>query len=134
MVSGHCSLKSNTSFACIYPFLCISGSARDYTGSLVEKERLRSFKTTLTEKKKVLQQQDDAIIEQVEKDEDIESEVFESGQFGESITRVLIKIDVVLNSTEINTAKHGEFSSVSPSLEQTVKSKLPKIDIKTIFG
>ena len=56
---------------------------QSYTGSLVEKERLQSFRTTLTEKKKVLQQQqDDAIIEHVEKDEDIESEIFENGEFG----------------------------------------------------
>ena len=47
---------------------------------------------------------------------------------------MLIRIDVVLNSSEVNIQKHGELSNVLPSPEQTVKSKLPKLTLKRFSG
>ncbi|XP_028397220.1 uncharacterized protein LOC114521030 [Dendronephthya gigantea] len=49
---------------------------QSYNGTLLEKERLQSWKSTLADKKSVLKQQDDAIMEQLDKDEDINGDIF----------------------------------------------------------
>lgn len=107
---------------------------QSYSGSLLEKEKLRSLQTTLTDKKKVLQQQDDAIVEQLDKDEDISSDIFESSEFGESISRALVKIDLVLSSSENDSQETANLSEVSSSSQPTVKSKLPKLILKRFSG
>ena len=61
---GHRAFVTNT--IQIVNEVCMS-----YSGSSLEKERLQSFKTTLTKKKSVLQQQDNAIMEQLDKDEEL---------------------------------------------------------------
>ena len=121
---GHRAFVTNT--IQIVNEVCMS-----YSGSSLEKERLQSFKTTLTKKKSVLQQQDNAIMEQLDKDEDIDSDIMYSSEFGESISRALVKIDIVLNSTVNNSEEVlsitvvRNFSKASSGSEATVKSKLP---------
>ena len=66
-----------------------------YSGSLLQKEKPKSFKTTLTDKKSVLQQQDNAIIEQLDNEEHIGGDIMDSSEFGESISRAVAKIDIV---------------------------------------
>ena len=100
----------------------------------MEKEKLKGLKATLTDKKSVLQQQDDAVIEQLDKDEDIDSDVMNSSEFGESICRAIVKIDIVLSSTVASSDVSGDFSKSVPVSEATVKSKLPKLTLKRFSG
>ena len=100
----------------------------------MEKEKLKSFKATLTDKKSVLQHQDDAIIEQLDKDEDIDTDILNSSEFGESISRALVKIDIVLSSTVNSSDESGNSSKTLPGSEETVKSKLPKLTLKQFSG
>ena len=87
------------------------------------------MQTTLTDKKKVLQQQDNAIVEQLDKDEDIssESDIFESSEFGKFISRELVKIDLVLSSSKNDSQETAKLSEVSSSSQPTLTSKLPKL-------
>ncbi len=101
-----------------------------YSGSLLEKEKLQGYKSTLTEKKTALQQQDNAIIEQLDKDEEINADIFESSELGESISRALVKIDLILNSNDNNSLGTSNFSKALPESESIVKSKLPKLTLK----
>ena len=106
-----------------------------YSGSSLEKERLQSFKATLTDKKSILQHQDDAIIiEQLDKDEDIDSDILDSSEFGESISRALVKIDIVLSGAVNSSEENGNSSKTLPDSEATVKSKLPKLTLKRFSG
>ena len=105
-----------------------------YSGSSLEKERLKSFKATLTDKKSILQHQYDAIIEQLDKDEDIDSDILDSSEFGESISRALVKIDIVLSGAVNSSEENGNSSKTLPGSEATVKSKLPKLTLKRYSG
>ena len=95
MRRGHCAFMTKT-------IQSVNEVCLLYSGSLLAKEKLQGFQITLTDKKSVLQHQEDAIIEQLDKDEEIDSDIFESSEIGELISRALVKIDFALNSTVSN--------------------------------
>ncbi|XP_028413518.1 uncharacterized protein LOC114536352 [Dendronephthya gigantea] len=107
---------------------------QSYNGTLLEKERLQSWKSTLAGKKSVLKQQDDAIMEQLDKDEDINSDILKSSEFGESIARALVRIDLALTSTESNGQGSSNLSKASTGSEPSVKSKLAKLSLMRFSG
>lgn len=109
-------------------------------GTLLEKEKLQTLKITLSDKKAVLQKQDEAILEQLEKDDEIDNEIFESSEIGESISRAVVKIELALNSfnmtvnsteSDPNSSNLSETASVSTS---KVRAKLSKLTLKRFGG
>ena len=114
--------------------LGVNEICQGYSGSLLAKEKLQDYKSTLTEKKTALQQQDNEIIEQLHKDEEINAYIFESSELGESISRALVKIDLILNSNDNNSLETSNFSKALPESESIVKSKLPKLTLKRFAG
>ena len=70
----------------------------------------------------------------MEKDKEINADIFKSSKLGESISRALVKTDLILNSNDNNSLRTGNFSKALPESESTVKSKLPKLTLKRFAG
>ena len=62
----------------------VNENLAEFGGSISEREKLESLKVTLQEKKGVLKGIDDTILETT-KDEDIDKEIIEASEIGESI-------------------------------------------------
>ena len=58
----------------------------------------------------------------------------DSSEFGESISRAIVKIDIVLGSTVASSEVSVDFSEAVPGSEATVNSKLPKLTFKRFLG
>ena len=112
----------------------VNDVCQSYHASSLEKEKLQSLKSTLTEKKSAIQKQDDAIIDRLEKDEEINTDIFESTEVSESISRTLARIDLVLSRNDSQSQGSDNVTETMPGSQSTVKAKLPKLSLKRFSG
>ena len=108
-----------------------------FSGSTNEREKLESLKVTLKDKKEVLKSMDEKILLSTK---DINKEIIEAGEVGESINRACVKITNAL-SPENNAAcspstNSGTVANSSPVDTSTpiVKAKLPKLTLRKFSG
>ena len=97
--------------------------------------QLKTYRIALEEKLKILGGLDDEILGLLKEDQ-IEEEIEETGNFRESIHEMIVKIDKVLLaevniSDKSNSTSHSEISN---SLGLRVKAKLPKLSLKKFHG
>ena len=110
-----------------------------FSGSTNEREKLESLKVTLKNKKDVLKSMGEKIL-LLTKDEDINKEIIEAGEIGESINRACVKINNALSpgnnaacSPSTNSETVANSSPVNTSTP-TVKAKLPKLTLRKFSG
>ena len=110
-----------------------------FSGSTNEREKLESLKVTLKDKKEVLKSMDEKILLST-KDEDINKEIIEAGEIGESINRACVKINNALtpgNNAACSPSTNSEtLANSSPVNTSTpiVKAKLPKLTLRKFSG
>ena len=98
--------------------------------------QLKTYRIALEEKLKILGSLDDEILGLLKEDQ-IEEEIEETGNFRESIHEMNVKIDeVLLAEVENNSDKSNSHSVTSNSFSYGlgVKAKLPKISLKRFHG
>ena len=113
-----------------------------FGGAQNEKDILEGYKVTLSDKKESIRKLDEDILNEIEDEEQIEQDVFQAGEVGESINRMIVKIDNVLkfSITEQNnvSAPGGLGSSDSSETQQmhspATRAKLPKLSLKKFTG
>ena len=116
-----------------------NGILEHFSGSTSEREKLESFKVTLKDKKEVLKSIDETILE-FTKDEDINNEIIEASDIGESINRVCVKINNALNpvnnaaSLSSSNTESATISSPANTSTPTIKAKLPKLTLRKFSG
>ena len=66
-----------------------------FGGAQNEKDILEGYKVTLSDKKESIRKLDEDILNEIEDEEQIEQDVFQAGEVGESINRMIVKIDNV---------------------------------------
>ena len=100
---------------------------------------LKQFKIVLTEKLETLTKLDDEILELI-KEEEIEDEIAESGDFRASIHEAIIKIDNAFKKAENkelftapSSSANSAFNTASNEAAK-VTTKLPKLTIKPFAG
>ena len=127
----------------------IQGGHKGYVTRMIEKiqslldhfepdvvNQLKTYRIALEEKLKILGGLDDEILGLLKEDQ-IEEEIEETGNFRESIHEMIVKIDEVLLaeveniSDKSNSNSHSEISN---SLGLRVKTKLPKLSLKKFHG
>ena len=98
--------------------------------------QLKTYRIALEEKLKILGSLDDEILGLLKEDQ-IEAEIEETGNFRESIHEMMVKIDEVLpTEVENNSDKSNSHSVTSNSFSfgLGVKAKLPTISLKRFHG
>ena len=111
----------------------------DFSGSASEREKLESFKVTLKDKKEVLQSIDETVLQST-KDEDINKEIIEASEIGESINRICVKINNALNpvnnvsSPSSNNSESVASSNPTSTSLPAIKAKLPKLTLRKFSG
>ena len=111
----------------------------DFSGSASEREKLESFKVTLKDKKEVLKSIHETVLEST-KDEDINKEIIEASEIGESINRICVKINNALNPvTNVSSPSSNNSESVASSNPTStslpaIKAKLPKLTLRKFSG
>ena len=116
-----------------------NGIPEHFSGSTSEREKLESFKVTLKDKKEVLKSIYETILE-FTKDEDINNEIIEASDIGESINRVCVKINNALNpvnnaaSLSSSNTESAKISSSANTSTPTIKAKLPKLTLRKLSG
>ena len=103
---------------------------QEYEGLASQKERLLGLKSSLTEKIETIKKLDEQILESV-KEEEIEKEIEDSGEFCETVYRCLAKIETCFSGTSTNT--DGEPQRVKEN-QSKQKPKLPKLTLKEFSG
>ena len=81
------------------------------------------------------------VLESIDNEEKIDEEVLNTNEFGETINRIIVKINNVLRVTEnhnISQSQEGNSNSVNiatqlPS-EQKIRARLPKLSLKRFPG
>jgi hypothetical protein len=111
----------------------ISGAnqlCEQYDGSPSQKEHLIGLKSSQTEKLETIRKLDEHVLETI-KEEDIEKEIAESGEFFETLYRSLAKIETCLcESTQSSNGNGGK----TPKQSSMQKPKLPKLSLKEFTG
>ena len=111
----------------------------DFSGSASEREKLESFKVTLKDKKEVVKSIDETVLEST-KDEDINKEIIEASEIGESINRICVKINNALNpvnnvsSPSSNNSESVASSNPTSTSLPAIKAKLPKLTLRKFSG
>ena len=103
--------------------------------------KLKLSKVSLTGRLKTLDELDTDILSTIDVDEQVESEIFDTGKFKEVIQNILVQIDGVFesqmsNSSEISPSEPSLLSNmVNVSVSKTkVSCKLPKLSLKRFNG
>ena len=122
----------------------IRGGHKGYVTKMIEKiqslldhfepdmvNQLKTYRISLEEKLKILGGLDDEILGLLKEDQ-IEEEIEETGNFRESIQEMIVKIDKVLLAEVENISDKS--NSNSHSLGLRVKAKLPKLSLKKFHG
>ena len=89
-----------------------NGILQNFSGSASEREKLESFKVTSKDKKEVLKNIDETVLEST-KEEDINKEIIEASEVGESINRICVRINYALNP--VNNVSSPSTESVASS-------------------
>ncbi|CAB3998160.1 Hypothetical predicted protein, partial [Paramuricea clavata] len=87
-----------------------------FGGTQAEKDALEGCKITLIDKKESIRKLDEAILNEIEDEEKIMEDIFQAGEVGESINKMLVKIDNVLKTVEAsNVSSPGGLGTTMPS-------------------
>ena len=109
-----------------------------FGGTQTEKDALEGCKITLIDKKESIRKLDEAILNEIEHEEKIMEDIFPAGEVGESINKMLVKIDNVLMEAS-NVTSPGGLGTTMPSVSQpmhpsSARAKLPKLSLKKFSG
>ena len=113
-----------------------------FGGTQNEKDILEGYKVTLSDKKESIRKLNEDILNEIEDEEQIEQDIFQAGEVGESINRMIVKIDNVLKfpiTEQNNVSTPGGLGSSDSSETQQMHSpatraKLPKLSLKKFTG
>ena len=111
-----------------------------FGGTQTEKDILEGYKVTLLDKKESIKKLDEDILNEIQDEEKITEDIFQAGEVGESINRMIIKIDNVLKAVAMSsvTSQEGLGADVSNGTQhiypQPAKAKLPKVSLKKFTG
>ena len=111
-----------------------------FGGTQTEKDILEGYKVTLMDKKESIKKLDEDILNEIQDEEKITEDIFQAGEVGESINRMIVKIDNVLKAVGMSsvTSQEGLGASVSNETQhiysQPTKAKLPKLSLKKFTG
>jgi hypothetical protein len=88
-----------------------------FGGTQTEKDALEGCKITLIDKKESIRKLDEAILNEIEDEEKIMEDIFQAGEVGESINKMLVKIDNVLKTVEAsNVTSPGGLGTTMPGV------------------
>ncbi len=110
-----------------------------FGGTQVEKDILEGYKVTLMDKKESIKKLDKDIINEIEDEDKITEDIFQAGEVGESINRMIVRIDNVLKAVAVsNVPSQGLGTSVFSETQHIhplpTKAKLPKLSLKKFTG
>ncbi len=110
-----------------------------FGGTQVEKDILEGYKVTLMDKKESIKKLDEDIINEIEDEDKITEDIFQAGEVGESINRMIVRIDNVLKAVAVsNVPSQGLGTSVFSETQHIhplpTKAKLPKLSLKKFTG
>ena len=111
-----------------------------FGGTQTEKDILEGYKVTLIDKKESIKKLDEDILNEIEDEEKITEDIFQAREVGESMNRMIVKIDNVLKAVGMSsvTSQEGLGASVSNETQhiypQPTKPKLPKLSLKKFTG
>ena len=110
-----------------------------FGGTQVEKDILEGYKVTLMDKKESIKKLDEDIINEIEDEDKITEDIFQAGEVGESINRMIVRIDIVLKAVAVsNVPSQGLGTSVFSETQHIHplpnKAKLPKLSLKKFTG
>ncbi|ESP04146.1 hypothetical protein LOTGIDRAFT_176360 [Lottia gigantea] len=107
-------------------------SIDEFSNSSREIEILEGFKATLSEKKSVLRNHDEKILEFIESEEEIMHDISESSEFCELINRTIFRIESCLNPKPpqiVPTVEHSN-SLPAPAIDIIPRPNNPKLTAK----
>ena len=108
-----------------------------FLNGIMTKSIVRWFKTFKLDNKNFRCQYP---LNEIDDEEKIKEDVFQSGEAGESINRMIVKINNVLKTSELSNSPspEGPSTSISSESQQThpssVRAKLPKLSLKKFNG
>lgn len=108
-----------------------------FGGTQAEKDTLKSYRITLNDKKESLKKLDEAILNEIEDEDKIMEDIQQAGEIGESINRIIVKIDSVMEVFETSSAHSpgGLGTATSSAVHPLpVRAKLPKLSLKKFSG
>ncbi len=110
-----------------------------FGGTQVEKDILEGYKVTLMDKKESIKKLDEDIINEIEDEDKITEDIFQAGEVGESINRMIVRIDNMLKAVGVsNVPSQGLGTSVFSETQHIhplpTKAKLPKLSLKKFTG
>ena len=110
-----------------------------FGGTQVEKDILEGYKVTLMDKKESIKKLDEDILNEIEDEDKITEDIFQAGEVGESINRMIVRIDNVLKAVAVsNVPSQGLGTSVFSETQHIhplpTKAKLPKLSLKKFTG
>ncbi len=110
-----------------------------FGGTQVEKDILEGYKVTLMDKKESINKLDEDILNEIEDEDKITEDIFQAGEVGESINRMIVRIDNVLKVVAVtNVPSQGLGTSVFSETQHihplSTKAKLPKLSLKKFTG
>ena len=111
-----------------------------FGGTQTEKDILEGNKVTLMDKKESIKKLDEDMLNGIEDEGKITEDIFQAGEVGESINRVIVKIDNVLKAVRMRsvTSQEGLGASVSNETQHMYPhptlAKLPKLSLTKFTG
>ena len=104
----------------------------------VNESKLKQIKISLRDRMEIIRNLDEAVLDALEKDNEIEEEIDDAGRFSERILELIVKIETVLSLHE-GKSKNGsgtlsQSSTMAGAGSANKHAKLPRLNLKYFAG